>query len=106
MTADLIVLGYLTGQIAADLAWKGIKARDYNVSELQKEWAALGYYPEGFFDKKPGNARTRAEEVKRRIAALSSGKREYLYEVIKLPRQAALPVLKTTFNETSKKGQL
>lgn len=106
MTADLIVLGYLTGQIAADLAWKGIKARDYNVSELQKEWAALGYYPEGFFDKKPGNARTRAEEVKRRIAELSSGKREYLYEVIKLPRQAALPVLKTTFNETSKKGQL
>jgi len=106
MTADLIVLGYLTGQIAADQAWKGIRARDYNVSELQKEWAALGYYPEGFFDRKPGNALTRREEIERRIRELGAGKREYLYEVIKLPKDGALPVLKTAYSGADGSGKL
>ncbi len=106
MTADLIVLGYLTGQISADLAWKGTRARDYDVSGLQKEWNTLGYYPEGFFSKPAGNSLSKAEEIKRRIAALSSGKREYLYEVIKLPRRQAVPVLKDALGSAPKEGKL
>ncbi len=39
MTADLLVLGYITGQIAADIAWKKIRPRDYQVTAIQKEWS-------------------------------------------------------------------
>ncbi len=106
MTADLIVLGYLTGQISADLAWKGTRARDYNVSALQQEWNALGYYPEGFFSKQAGNKLNNADETRRRVAELSSGKREYLYEVIKLSRQQAVPVLKASLGSAPPEGQI
>ncbi len=106
MTADLIVLGYLTGHISADLAWKGTRARDYNVSALQKEWDALGYYPEGFLSKPAGNRLDKDEEVQRRIAELSSGKREYLYEVIKLSRQKAVPKLKAALGSAPAEGRL
>lgn len=106
MTADLIVLGYLTGQISADLAWKGGRARDYDVSGLQKEWVGLGYYPQGFFDKKTGNKLNDRDETTRRIAEMSAGKREYLYEVIKLPKQIAVPLLKTAFADNTGDGKL
>ena len=47
MTSDLIVLGYLTGQIAAALSFSGgTQARDFDITPLQQEWADLGYYPE------------------------------------------------------------
>ncbi len=106
MTADLIVLGYLTGQISADLAWKGTRARDYDVSSLQKEWDALGYYPEGFFSKKTGNSLHDKTEAARRVNELGSGKREYLYEVIKLSKQAAVPLLKAGFSGVEGDGKL
>lgn len=106
MTADLIVLGYLTGQVAADLAWKGVRPRDYDVSALQKEWEALGYYPEGFLSKKAGNALDDEAETGRRIKELSAGKREYLYEVIKLPSRAAVPALKAAFPSSPEEGKL
>ncbi|GAA4431652.1 hypothetical protein GCM10023091_02690 [Ravibacter arvi] len=106
MTADLIVLGYLTGQIAADLAWKGVRPRDYNVSALQKEWNALGYYPEGFFNRPAGNKLQNAEEIRRRITELSAGKREYLYEVIKLPRPQAVSALKAALGSASSEGRV
>jgi hypothetical protein len=106
MTADLIVLGYLTGQISADLAWKGIRARDYDVSDLQKEWQALGYYPDGFFQQKPGNSLNEPDEITKRINGLAAGKREYLYEVIKLSQSVALPRLKTSFERTSGEAKL
>ncbi len=106
MTADLIVLGYLTGQIAADLAWKGTRPRDYDVAPIQKEWDALGYYPEGFFNKKKDNSLHDKSEIERRVKELGSGKREYLYEVIKLPAETALPVIKQAFSPASDTGKL
>lgn len=106
MTADLIVLGYLTGQISADIAWKGAKAREYDVTTLQKEWVGLGYYPGGFFARKAGNNLNDTKEISRRIEELGTGKREYLYEAIKLPRQKAVPVLKTAFTNAVGDGKL
>ncbi|ODS82508.1 MAG: hypothetical protein ABS46_08770, partial [Cytophagaceae bacterium SCN 52-12] len=106
MTADLIVLGYLTGQIGADIAWKGAKAREYDVTAIQKEWDGLGYYPEGFFSRKAGNNLNDKEEISRRVEELGAGKREYLYEVIKLPKQKAVPVLKTAFTSAAGDGKL
>lgn len=106
MTADLIVLGYLTGQISADLAWKGTRPRDYNVSALQKEWNALGYYPEDFFSKPAGNKLNKADEIHRRITELGSGKREYLYEVIKLPRAQAVSGLKAALGSAPAEGKV
>jgi len=100
MTADLIVLGYLTGQIAATLSFNGEQARDLDVSPLQHEWAALGYFPQGLLSKRPGNSLGLSEEAARRVDALSQGKREFLYECVKLPKERALPLLKEAFNTT------
>lgn len=97
MTSDLIVLGYLTGQIAAALSFSGTKAKDFDISPLQQEWAALGYYPEGHLSKQAGNKIGTPGEAERRVKALSQGKREYLYECIKLPKQQAVPLLTASF---------
>jgi hypothetical protein len=101
MTADLIVLGYLTGQIAAALAFGGTPAKDFDVSELQEEWAALGYYPKGYLSKPAGNKLDSPGESKRRVEALSQGKREYLYECIKLPKDEAVPLLGEALRATA-----
>ncbi|WP_154857317.1 FAD-dependent oxidoreductase [Cyclobacterium xiamenense] len=97
MTADIIVLGYLTGQIAADLAWNNMRPRDYNVSALQKEWASQGYLPADYTKKGTENNRFADGEVRYRIEQLSGGKREYLYECSRLPKEKALPVLREYF---------
>jgi ribulose 1,5-bisphosphate synthetase/thiazole synthase len=97
MTADLIVLGYLTGQIAADLAWKNIQPRKYDVSRLQKEWAGLGYLPADYARRAYGDLRNDDAEIKRRIAELAKGEREYLYECSRLPKEKALPLLSESF---------
>lgn len=101
MTADLIVLGYLTGQIAATLSFNGTKAKDFDIAPLQQEWAALGYYPEGYLSKEAGNKIGIPGEAERRVTALSEGKREFLYECIKLPKQQAVPLLKESFQTVS-----
>ncbi|WP_188504132.1 FAD-dependent oxidoreductase [Parapedobacter pyrenivorans] len=101
MTSDLIVLGYLTGQIAADLSFTDTNARDYEVSTLQQEWAALGYYPEGLLSKPAGNRSGSPAEVKRRVEALSQGKREFLYDCIKLPKDETVPLLQHALQSVS-----
>lgn len=107
MTADLIVLGYLTGQIAADLAWKKIKPRDYDVSALQKEWAALDYLPAAVLQKKTGDKRKDAAEIARRVKELEGGAQEYLYECSRIEKGKILPLLKDRFSKTdSQEGKL
>src|SRR5690606_18594128 len=64
-----------------------------DVSPLQREWEALGYYPDGLLSKPTGNPLGSAEEAQRRVAALAEAKREYLYECIKLPADVAVPRL-------------
>lgn len=99
MTADLIVLGYLTGQIAADQVWKNVGTHEYDLSELQNEWRELGYLPEDFTRRKKGNLNADPQEIKRRIHNLSMGKEEYLYEVVRVPKDKAVPGLKSAFKD-------
>jgi ribulose 1,5-bisphosphate synthetase/thiazole synthase len=107
MTADLIVLGYKTGQIAADQAWNGIAPKDYDISGLQKEWASLGYLPADYAAPETTGLRFKKEEIARRVAGLAEGKQEFLYECIRLPKEKALPVLKETYQkQESVEGKL
>ncbi|MCE6989574.1 FAD-dependent oxidoreductase [Dyadobacter sp. CY323] len=107
MTADLLVLGFLTGQIAADVAWKKVQPRQYNISELQREWSSLGYLPEDVLKRTVGDLRDNKEEVNRRIGQLAAGAPEYLYECSRIPKSTALPLLKAKFESTdSKEGKL
>ncbi len=107
MTADLLVLGYLTGQIAADVAWKKVQPRQCNISELQQEWAKLGYLPEDVLKRPVGDLRSNKEEIDRRINQLALGAPEYLYECSRIPKSIALPLLKEKFESaSSKEGKL
>lgn len=99
MTADLIVLGYKTGQIAADQAWNNIAPRNYDISGLQDEWAALGYLPADYAAPDTSELRQQKSEITRRINGLTTGKQEFLYECIRLPKEKALPVLRSTFQD-------
>ncbi|WP_138475764.1 FAD-dependent oxidoreductase [Dyadobacter bucti] len=102
MTADLLVLGYLTGQIAADIAWKKVRPRDYNVSTLQKEWVSLNYLPAEYVRKKPGDLRADPAEIKRRVSQLESGAPEYLYECSRVERSLILPLISERFEKTDR----
>lgn len=93
MTADIIVLGYLTGQIAAELSLKNRQPRGYDISSLQKEWASLEYLPADYSRKTTYGKREEQQEVVSRIEKLAAGHREYLFEVSRLPKEKALPVL-------------
>ncbi len=97
MAADISVLGHLTGQVAAHLAIENIEPRSFNIAELQKEWFDMGYIPEEYQARKPGNKANDSEEIARRVRMLSLGNREYLYECARLPHAKAVPVLKEAF---------
>lgn len=101
MTADIIVLGYLTGHIAADLASKNIKPRDYDVSELQQYWARIGYLPADYNRKSTWGKWNDMDEITERVKNLALGKPEYLFEVVRLPKEKALPVLAEHYNESA-----
>jgi ribulose 1,5-bisphosphate synthetase/thiazole synthase len=107
MTADLLVLGYLTGQIAADIAWKKIQPRQYNVSELQQEWRKLGYLSDEVLKRPVGDLRDNKAEIERRVNQLAQGAPEYLYECSRIEKSKILPLLKEKFQSTnSKEGKL
>lgn len=99
MSADLLVLGYMTGQIAADLSFKNIRPRDYDVSGLQKEWAQLEYLPADYTRPDTWRQRDNQEEVYRRVNMLAEGHREYLYECSRLSKEKALPALMNECNQ-------
>jgi len=99
MSADLAVLGYLTGQVAADQAWNKVQPKDYNISPLQKEWQNLGYLTEECMAKKAGNFIDDDKEIVRRVKMLSTGAKEYLYECVKLSKEKAIPVLKEYYQK-------
>lgn len=93
MSADLLVLGYMTGQIAADIAWNNGNTKDYDVSELQKEWTGLGYIPKIESDPLVDDSQFRNNEIKRRVKELATGKEEYLFKVIRFPKKEVLTTL-------------
>lgn len=101
MTADLIVLGYLTGQMAADMIWKGRSPVEYDMKPIQKSWINLGYLPA--FEDKDTTITTEysEEEVLSRVTGLVMGKQEYLYECVRLPKESALPILQSSYDKNA-----
>jgi len=100
MSGDILVLGYFTGQVAAVIAIKDIRTTDFNISPLQKEWAHLGYLDGDLMKKNPGNRIHDEAEINARVKNLASGKKEYLYDCCRLPKDKALAVLKTAFDRS------
>ena len=43
MSADVTVLGYVSGMIAADIVKTGVRPRDFVVNDICKELKAIGY---------------------------------------------------------------
>src|SRR5690606_12815575 len=60
-----------------------------------------GYLPDDFSRRKKGNLNEDSTEIKRRITNLAQGKEEYLYEVVRLPKERAIPILKTAYRDRS-----
>jgi len=85
MTADIIVLGYFTGHIAADLVLKDLQPRKYDVSDLQQQWAKLGYLPADYGRESTVDRRKKPEEIHERVKNLAAGKREFFFECVRLP---------------------
>jgi ribulose 1,5-bisphosphate synthetase/thiazole synthase len=102
MSADLTALGYLTGQIAAEAANRNQDLKKMDISSLQEEWYEQGYLPKSYAVRKAGPVFLEAGESERRIENLAQGKREFLYACCKLPKQAALPLLRERFQHLSK----
>lgn len=100
MAADLTVLGYLTGQVAARLTNGDIASGSIDISSLQQEWFSKGYIPQEYAGKKAGNFLDLPEEKQSRIKNLASGKREYLYDCCRLKAAEAVPLLKEYFEKT------
>lgn len=97
MSADLTVLGYLTGQVAAEAANYKIEPKDFNISKLQSEWFANGYLPKEYSGKKPGNILNNLSAIKIRIEQLTQGKAEFLYDCCRLTKVTAVPMLRENF---------
>lgn len=101
MSADLTVLGYLTGQVAAEAATSKVEPKDFNISKLQKEWFDRGFLPKEYAGKKAGNSTTDTNEINNRIKNLGQGKNEFLYECCKLQKETAVPLLRESFSTVS-----
>ncbi|MDR2040100.1 MAG: FAD-dependent oxidoreductase [Bacteroidales bacterium] len=88
MSADVWVLGYLTGQIAAELVKRKKRARTFDISSLQKGWLK-----EGIIKHLPENKETTVDRVKR----LAGGEPGSLFSCCRSPKEEILPVLRSTY---------
>jgi ribulose 1,5-bisphosphate synthetase/thiazole synthase len=100
MSADLTVLGYLAGQIAAKSAVGNDHLRNFQIKELQKEWFSRGFIPGEFSDLTTGNRLNDPEEIDFRIKSLGEGKDEFLYECCRLSKESCVTELKNNFHSS------
>lgn len=94
MSGDVTTLGYITGQIAAKISSAEMLARNYNISQLQKEWENSGFLP-------PEPEGRRVETVSGKVAKLIQGEIGYLLKCCLLPPKEVLPVLLAEYNRTN-----
>lgn len=93
MSADVTVLGFVTGMLAADIIRKKSSVRGFDVSGVQKALAGMGYLP---VDLMTGNGRT----VRSIADDLAAGKGERLFNVCICNPAEAVPVLEDRFERT------
>ncbi len=103
MSADLSILGYLTGQVAASVVEQNISPRNFNIKDMQRKWYDLGYLPSEYSKKVNGNKLQDIAEIKNRIKNLAQGKDTFLYSCCRLPKELAIPVLVESYSKASQK---
>lgn len=106
MSADLTVLGFLTGELAVHLAEEKIRPADLDLAPFQRKWYASGALPPEFAGKPAGNAIRDPDEISRRVKGLAQGDDAFLFPCCRLPKDLALPVLKKAFQDGSNENGL
>lgn len=91
MSADVILLGHATGQIAAGIIRQQVRARDFSVSALQKEWIESGFLTD---DISIGN-----ETMQEMTDKLSEGDTAYLFSCCRKAKQEILPCLIASYTK-------
>lgn len=92
MSADVTTLGYVTGQIAAELSLKKISPKDYNVSTFQKGLIKQGFLP-------PFTNNSTEESTREKVTKLIKGEKDYLLKCCLLPQNEILPILLSSYKK-------
>ncbi len=106
MSADISVLGYVTGQIAAHLIREKVQPREFSVAGLQQEWLTAGYLPKERMSLTAGSKITDPREIKIRLEGLEKGLQQFLPACCNLPKDLVLPLLKEHFETAEGEGKL
>lgn len=92
MSADITVLGYVTGLLASEMIRQGVPPRKFSVKTIQDELVGRNYLPAGLNDKKQ-------EPVAEIVAKLEAGKEEYLLKAVLENKDEILPRLSASFDK-------
>lgn len=92
MSADVALLGYATGQIAAEIIRRKIQPRVFSVVDLHRKWKQEGFIENP--DKKG------SEELNTVVQKLVQGDETYLTICCRTPKEQAIPALQNAFRTT------
>ena len=91
MSADVYLLGYVTGQIAADIIRRQLPPRNLSIDTLQKEWIQNGLLIK---NDSPDN-----NSLPYIVNKLVEGKDEYLFKCCLKNKKDILPLLKKAYKK-------
>ena len=91
MSADVYLLGYSTGIIAASIISQQIRPRDFSVSQLQKEWLQSGLLLPNYPQEKLS-----AQDI---VNKLIEGDNQYLFKCCRRAKQDILPLLRKAYKK-------
>ena len=92
MAADVTVLGYVTGLIAAGIVKQGVRPRDFSVSAIREELKGNSYLP--------GNQSTdKAETIPQMVDKLTEGDATYLSRCCMEEKASILTLLENAFSQ-------
>lgn len=90
MSADIIVLGYVTGMLAAQIVKKRCKARELDVTSVQKELLDRSYLPADAIS-------VNVVDFPAMVDSLSGGDERFLFKCCMQEKGVLLPLLQTAF---------
>lgn len=91
MSADVMVLGYVTGLIASDIISQNIQPRDFNAKSICEELVSINYLPAGLNNKPQ-------ESVDEIVVMLENGNKDYLLKAVLENKSQIVPLLNASFN--------
>jgi Dehydrogenases (flavoproteins) len=92
MSADVTILGYVTGLIASGIIRQGVEPRNFSVKEIQSELLAKGYLP-------AINENSLPVDIPEIVEGLSKGKEEYLFRGCLENSAGILPALTVAYKK-------